>query len=296
VNTVGGQKAASPPLERWELLHSKLPAAAIRPLATSVYGVAGLSDVNEGYLIRRLFKSGMTWEWRIVKQEYLGAEDRQVRDKDYTQRYYLAAVHGELNIEGRIFHGSGASDNRKVDAAYKGANTVAFKNACKWAGLTAELFLDGRAIDDIHGRVLKDPEMVPERQIGEIVAWAEGASGSDQREGSSGAARVREEDAPAAETQALPQPQQAPEAISSQSKGGETDPPQASAETGELDLSDLFALGRTLRTPVTALVVTNQVAEHGMEGVRRRLILAHARDHGPACEHVAQLAGLAAPK
>ncbi len=146
----------------WQLLHSKLPPAAIKPLATSVYGVAGLSDVNEGFLIQRLFASGFAWDWRIVRQEYLGAEDRAVRDKDYTQRYYLAAVHGELNLEGRMFHGSGASDNRKLDAAYKGAATVAFKNACKWAGLTAELFLDGRAIDHIYqGRVTKDPDMAP---------------------------------------------------------------------------------------------------------------------------------------
>jgi hypothetical protein len=133
----------------WRLLHSKLPSAAIRPLDKSVYGVEGLSDVNEGHLIQRLFASEFKWEWRIVKQEYLGFEERKSQaGRDY--RVYMAAVHGELVIDGRVFHGAGASDNRKLDAAYKGASTVAFKNACKLAGLTAELYLDGRAIDHVY--------------------------------------------------------------------------------------------------------------------------------------------------
>src|SRR6266581_1139170 len=91
----------------WALLHSKLPSVALHVLPQSAYGVAGLTDVNEAYLIQRLFASGLTWDWRLLNQEYLGFEDRAVRDKDYTTRYYLASVQGELSIDGRIFHGAG---------------------------------------------------------------------------------------------------------------------------------------------------------------------------------------------
>jgi hypothetical protein len=294
----------------WQLLHAQLPKAALKELATSVYGVAGLTDVNEGYLIQRLFASGLPWEWRIRKQEYLGFEDKTSQSgKEY--RVYMAAVLGRLEIQDdkgwRVFDGSGASDNRKLDAAYKGAATVAFKNACKLAGLTAELYLDGRAIDHIYSeRVLKDQTMVPEQRIQAAVEWAErqvaeGAAGSDQRQGSGeasdkrGATSVERPDG--AVTQTPPQQTQpAQVATSPQPQSEEADPTPVPTETGEIDLTDLFALGRTLRTPVTNLVVKNQVAEHGIEGVRRRLILAHARDHGPACEHVAQLAGLAVRK
>lgn len=134
----------------WKLLHSKLPSDAFRPISKEVYGVEGLTDVNEGYLIQRLHASGLAWEWKMEKPEYLGAEDRAVRGKDYTNRYYMASVLGRLIIDGRDFDGAGASDNRRVDAAYKGAATVAFKNACKLAGLVNELYLDGRAIDQIY--------------------------------------------------------------------------------------------------------------------------------------------------
>jgi len=136
-------------LKRWQLLHSKLPKAALKPLSESVYGVSGLTDVNEGHLIQRLFASEFGWEWKITSQSYLGFEDR-TSQSGKTYRVYLASVAGELVIDGRSFAGSGGSDNRKLDAAFKGAATVAFKNACKLAGLTAELYLDGRAIDHIY--------------------------------------------------------------------------------------------------------------------------------------------------
>lgn len=262
----------------WKLLHSALPSKAIKPLATAVYGVAGLSDVNEGYLIQRLFASGLTWDWRIVKQEYLGFEDRAVKDKDYTQRYYLAAVHGELNIEGRMFHGSGASDNRRPDAAYKGAATVAFKNACKWAGMTAELFLDGRAIDHIYqGRVTKDPEMAP-ASVDALVQQIQDTYGdpaeqaSDERSGTHGEGIATTPGAESPATTPVP-----------------ADPLIAEDD----DLIDLFALARTLRTPATMYQVRNEVAAQGVAAVRRRLILAHGRDcKKTPCEHVAALAGL----
>ena len=191
----GGQDRPDSPPRGWELLHSKLPPAAIKELATSVYGVAGLSDVNEGFLIQRLWASGLTWEWRVIRETYLGFEDRTTREgKDY--RVYMFSVHGALNIEGRDFHGVGASENRKLDAAAKGASTVAFKQACKPLGMTAELYLDGRAIDHIYSeRVLKDQTMVPEQRIQAAVEWAErqaeGAPNSDKRQGSGEASDIR---------------------------------------------------------------------------------------------------------
>lgn len=137
-------------MKGWELLHSKLPSAALKPLPKSAYGIEGLTDVNEAYLIQRLFASGLQWEWRITNQAYLGFEDRKAQGKDYTTRWYLASVLGELVIAERRFGGSGAHDNHKLDAAFKGAATVAFKNAAKIAGLTIELFKDGRAMDHIY--------------------------------------------------------------------------------------------------------------------------------------------------
>lgn len=138
--------------KEWELLHSKLPSAALKPLPKSAYGIEGLTDVNEAYLIQRLFASGLKWEWKITNQAYLGYEDRQAQGKSYTTRWYLASVSGELVIDGRHFGGSGAHDNHKLDAAFKGAATVAFKNAAKIAGLTIELFKDGRAMDHIYAQ------------------------------------------------------------------------------------------------------------------------------------------------
>lgn len=137
-------------LTGWALLHSKLPPQALKPLPQATYGVAGLTDVNEGFLIQRLFASKLAWQWRLVTSHYLGFEDRQPQGKEYTTRWYLADAHGILEIDGREFHGAGAHDNRKLDAAYKGAATVAFKNACKLAGLTIELFKDGKAMDFIY--------------------------------------------------------------------------------------------------------------------------------------------------
>ena len=134
----------------WALLHSKLPSAALKPLPKSAYGIEGLTDVNEAYLIQRLFASGLEWEWRPVSQTYLGFEDRQAQGKTYTTRWYLASFLGDLVIDGRHFAGSGGHDNHKLDASFKGASTVAFKNACKAAGLTIELYKDGRAMDFIY--------------------------------------------------------------------------------------------------------------------------------------------------
>jgi hypothetical protein len=134
----------------WELLHAPLPKASLKALPKSAYGIEGLTDVNEGYLIQRLFASRLEWHWKITSQSYLGHEDRKAQGKDYTTRWYLASVAGELVIDNRVFAGSGAHDNHKLDAAFKGANTVAFKSACKLAGLTVQLYLDGRAIDFIY--------------------------------------------------------------------------------------------------------------------------------------------------
>lgn len=134
----------------WALLHSKLPPAALKPLPKAAYGIEGLTDVNEGYLIQRLFAADLGYEWNFVSQSYLGFEDRKGRESDYTMRWYLASFAGELVIDGRRFAGAGAHDNKKLDAAFKGAATVAFKNACKLAGLTIELYKDGKAMDFIY--------------------------------------------------------------------------------------------------------------------------------------------------
>jgi len=291
------------PKTKWELLHSKLPSAAIKPLATAVYGVAGLSDVNEGFLVQRLFASGFEWSWRVIHQEYLGAEERPVRDKDYTQRYYLAEVHGELSIDGRVFHGSGASDNRKIDAAFKGANTVAFKNACKWAGLTSELFLDGRAIDHIYGRILKDPDMVPERTVEALVEKITETYGDpaqttqqDERQEAKGSPPLGSATTPAASS-ALTDAEEMQGANDQGTVFGTSAVP-APASPLVPDVDDrqpLYALARTLKLPRTAVEVDAKIAKQGLGPVRMELILAHGRDcRQSPCEHVAALSGLLA--
>ena len=155
----------------WPLLHSQLPPRALKPLPTDAYGIAGLTDVNEAYLIQRLFASGYQWQWKILGQAYLGHEDRK-SSKGYEYRVYLASVWGELIIEGRSFAGSGAHDNKKLDAAFKGAATVAFKNACKVAALTLELYLDGRAIDHIYDSAEKNAATreEPRKEAGTVPA------------------------------------------------------------------------------------------------------------------------------
>lgn len=133
----------------WPLLHSKLPPKALKPLSKDIYGVEGLTDVNEGYLIQRLYASGLPWEWEILEAWPLGREERTTRSGT-NYAVYLTACRGRLTLEGRHFDGLGASENRRLDAAWKGAATVAFKNATKLAGMWIELLLDGRAIDHIY--------------------------------------------------------------------------------------------------------------------------------------------------
>lgn len=157
--------ASAAPKTGWALLHSNLPPKAFTALDKSVYGVGGLSDINEAYLIQRLHASGLRWEEEVVKSEYLGFEDRTPRGKDYTNRWYLAQVTMYLTVDGRRFVGTGAHDNMKLDAAFKGAKTVAFKNACKSIGMTIELYMSGRAMDFIYHD--RDGAVAP-GQTGEI--------------------------------------------------------------------------------------------------------------------------------
>jgi hypothetical protein len=265
----------------WQLLHAKLPSAAIKELATSVYGVAGLSDVNEGYLIQRLFASELEWEWRLFSVSYLGFEDRTSQGgKDY--RVYMAAAQGYLVIGGREFHGAGASDNRKLDAAYKGAATVAFKNACKVAGLTAQLYLDGRAIDHIYSeRLPKDKEMVPEpKQVEELLHEITEAFGDPAQ--------------PTQSTAPLAGVPPADGANIASAVPASAEPLEIIAEAlHDEDRQPLYVLARTLKTPRTVLEVDNKIAKQGVGPVRMELILAHGRDcKKTPCEHVAQLAGL----
>lgn len=137
------------PVTGWALLHSKLPGEAIKSIPQYVYNVPNLSDVNEGFLIKRLWDSGLDWYTEILSSEYLGSEERTNR-KGEKVTWHLAHVDLRLHIDGKHFDGSGGHDNMKLDAAFKGARTTAFKACCKDAGLTTELWMDGKAIDDIN--------------------------------------------------------------------------------------------------------------------------------------------------
>ena len=124
---------------------------AIKNLPTSVYGIAGLTAIKEWWLWERLEQSGLHWYFIIDEVNYLGSETRAARASQGRESYeytvYLASARGILKIEDRMFPAIGASDNRALDAAFTGAVTSAFKNACKWAGLSMHLYKAGNLTD-----------------------------------------------------------------------------------------------------------------------------------------------------
>jgi hypothetical protein len=78
--------------------------------------------------------------------------------------------------------------------------------------------------------------------------------------------------------------QPAQSATSPQPTGDGADPTLAS--------TDLLPLAVSIKEPWAEIYLKQELAKHGEASVRRRLVMLHARDHGPACDHVAQLAGL----
>lgn len=135
----------------WDHIRRSLPDnhPALKQLDRSVYGVSGLTDVAEWYLWEVLEQSGLTWELVVNKVNYLGSENRPVRNQSYFQTWYLVSMEGILLVGGKPFPCVGASENRKLDAAYKGALTSLFKNGCKWAGVTMWLYKGGKIVDSL---------------------------------------------------------------------------------------------------------------------------------------------------
>lgn len=134
----------------WDYLRTEITdKKAIRKLNKSVYGVDGLTDVADWFLWERLEASGLRWELSIDRINYLGSEVRKLRsgNSTYDQTFYLVSAEGTLIVQGRPFPCVGAGENRRLDAAYKGAITSLFKNGCKWAGLTMSIY-KGAPIDD----------------------------------------------------------------------------------------------------------------------------------------------------
>jgi hypothetical protein len=132
----------------WDFLRSEIDPTVKRVLPQNVYGVSGLEDVPEWYLWERLEKSGLRWELDVGEYTYLGTELRKPRNSNYEQTWYLVSVKGTLIINGRPFPCVGGGENRRVDAAFKGALTSMFKNGCKWAGITLAIYKEGEIDDD----------------------------------------------------------------------------------------------------------------------------------------------------
>jgi hypothetical protein len=135
----------------WDHLRAEIKdKRAIRELNKSVYGVSGLTDVADWFLWERLETSGLRWELDVTKIEYLGSEVRKLKSGNttYDATYYLVAAQGVLIVQGRPYPCVGAGENRRLDAAYKGAITSLFKNGCKWAGLTMSIYKGGPIDDD----------------------------------------------------------------------------------------------------------------------------------------------------
>lgn len=134
----------------WDYLRAEITdKKALKVLHKSVYGVEGLTDVADWFLWERLEASGLRWELDVSKITYLGSEVRKLKsgNSTYEQTFYLVAAEGTLIINGKPFPCAGAGENRRLDAAYKGALTSLFKNGCKWAGLTMSIY-KGAPVDD----------------------------------------------------------------------------------------------------------------------------------------------------
>jgi hypothetical protein len=143
----------------WKFLRQEIPKGhpARKELDKSVYGTSGLSDIAEWFLWELLEQSGLRWELHVSKVQYLGSEQRrtprtnfQTKQKEVVDiTWHLVSAEGTLLVDGRPFPCFGASDNRRLDAAYKGALTSLFKNGCKWAGLTMSLYKEGAIVDEM---------------------------------------------------------------------------------------------------------------------------------------------------
>lgn len=138
-------------IKAWDFLRSEIDAKVKRVLDKSVYGVAGLSDVPEWYLWERLEKSGLRWELDIGSVTYHGAETRTPASGGRAYQWYLVSVQATLIVDGRPFPCVGAGEGRRLDTAYKGALTSAFKNGCKWAGITMSIYKNAPIDDDYIG-------------------------------------------------------------------------------------------------------------------------------------------------
>lgn len=135
----------------WDYLRAEITdKKALKQLNRSVYGVDGLTDVADWFLWERLESSGLRWELVIDDIKYLGSEVRKLKsgNSTYDQTFYLVSAVGTLVINGRPFPCAGAGENRRLDAAYKGAITSLFKNGCKWAGLTMSVYKGSPVEDD----------------------------------------------------------------------------------------------------------------------------------------------------
>ena len=124
------------------------------------------------------------------------------------------------------------------------------------------------------------------RYAGEIKkTWPAEGAGQDERSGVNRMAASAPAMTPA-------QPPQEAQADASGSVAQEEAVFPSSPVPLEDEVAELFALSLTLDAPPTLVQVRNKVAKNGVTAVRRELFMAHKRDHGPACSHLAALAGL----
>lgn len=252
----------------WQLLHSPLPKEALKPLHRSVYGVANLTDVNEGYLIERLHQSGLEWNLRPLQQEYLGIQVKREGDPPRDRTYHLASFLGILEIETEVgsgkfrsFAATGASDNVRLDAAFKGAKTTGFKSACKEAGLTTELYKDLKAMDVFY-------DQVPDEVTNPIARNNAAAFEAQQQQTS------QQQTQPAAATQEQGRPSNGPltptqQQILSALYSSVPEDPDAREKSG-----------------AAFKAAEAREAGSGYDAAFAALVELHNRHHGADCEHV----------
>jgi hypothetical protein len=134
----------------WALLHSDLPEAALRPIDKSAYGVSGLTDINDAFLIERLHQCGLSVEPGVPSVEIIGKETvtfKRGTPNEYEVHEWVVSCEWTWVVDGRSWTGSGAHQDARLDVAKKGAKTSAFKDMCKYLAMGLEVRKAGKVVD-----------------------------------------------------------------------------------------------------------------------------------------------------
>ena len=151
----------------WELLQSKLPKEALRSLPEEAYGIAGLTDIDDTYLLERLYASGL--RWTFGKPEF-NTTKIQIKRKGELVDGWLTVCDWSITIQNdangivsedgsaiQTHWARGVHQDVRAEVAMKGAQTGAFKALCKWLGMDKDVRRGKSGEDLLHS----DGEVAP---------------------------------------------------------------------------------------------------------------------------------------